>query len=30
MHKAKDEEIKNLTCSKCETENTTSGLLMWN
>lgn len=29
MHKAKEEEIQNLPCPKCGTENTTSGLVMW-
>ena len=29
MHKANDEEMKNLSCPKCGTENTTSGLVMW-
>lgn len=29
MHTANDEDIKNLPCPKCGTEDTTSGLLMW-
>lgn len=29
MHKAKEEEIQNLPCTKCGTENATSGLVMW-
>lgn len=29
MHKATDEELKNLSCPKCGTENATSGLLTW-
>jgi len=29
MHKATDEELKNLPCPKCGTENATNGMLMW-
>lgn len=29
MHKATNEELKNLPCPKCGTENATSGMLMW-